>query len=65
MIIYSIFHHKQQKLYHAYKNNNLARNQQNYPLFIKAKYSESYGVRWLQLFDINNNIKLGLAVNAY
>lgn len=52
------------QLYHAYKNNNLASIQQNYPLFIKANYSESYGVRWLQLFDVNQNIKLGLALNV-
>ena len=49
--------------YHAYKNQNLLEIDKNYPLFIRAKYSESYGVRWLQSFDINNNIKMGLAVS--
>lgn len=50
-------------IYHAYKNNNLPQTQQNYPLFIKARYSESYGVRWLQLFNIQPDIKLGLGLN--
>lgn len=52
------------QLYHAYKNNNLPRIQQDHPLFIKAKYSESYGFRWLQSFDINQDIKLGLALSV-
>lgn len=50
-------------IYHAYKNNNLPQTQQNYPLFIKARYSESYGVRWLQIFNIQPDIKLGLGLN--
>lgn len=51
------------QIYHAYKNNYLPIAQQDYPLFIKAKYSESYGVRWLQYQEFNKNLKLGLAVN--
>ena len=51
------------QIYHAYKNNYLPIAQQDYPLFIKAKYSESYGVRWLQYQEFNKNLKLGLAIN--
>ncbi|HNI63502.1 MAG TPA: hypothetical protein PLF28_08600 [Agitococcus sp.] len=51
------------QIYHAYKNNYLPIAQQDYPLFIKAKYSESYGIRWLQYQEFNKNLKLGLAIN--
>ena len=51
------------QIYHAYKNNYLPITQQSYPLFISAKYSESYGVRWLQYKDFSDSLKLGLAFN--
>ena len=51
------------QIYHAYKNNYLPIAQQDYPLFIKAKYSESYGVRWLQYQEFNKSLKFGFAIN--
>ncbi|MFO1391851.1 MAG: hypothetical protein U1E94_06540 [Agitococcus sp.] len=51
------------QLYHAYANDYAPKVSTAYPLHIKAKYSESYGVQWLQKFHFKPNITLGIGLS--
>jgi hypothetical protein len=47
-------------LYHTYANDNKPAANSSYPLAIAAKYTESYGVQWLNKFHFRPNIELGV-----
>ena len=50
-------------LYHTYANDNKPAANSSYPLAIAARYSESYGVQWLQKFHFRPNIELGVGIS--
>lgn len=39
--------------YHTYANNDQPAANSSYPLAIAARYSESYGVQWLQKVSLS------------
>lgn len=51
------------QLYHTYANDYAPIVGSSYPLHINAKYSESYGIQWLQKFHFTPNIELGLGLS--
>jgi hypothetical protein len=57
------FNEQTAQLYHRYANNNNPTANSSYTLAIEAKYSESYGIQWLQKFHFRPNIELGLGLS--
>lgn len=51
------------QLYHTYANDKSPIANKIYPLKIKAKYSENYGVRWLQQFKSTSNFQWAVGLN--
>lgn len=51
------------QLYHAYANDKLPIANQVYPLKINAKYSETYGIRWLQKFKATPQLTWAIGLN--
>ena len=51
------------QLYHAYANDYAPAAGASQRLHIKAKYSESYGIQWLQKFHFKPNVEWGLGLS--
>ncbi len=51
------------QLYYDYAHDNLPSINKNHDLYIKARYSEAYGIRWLPFFNPTPMLKLGLGFN--